>query len=110
MRAIKEWARVLGVAREVAEDAGDERLFTSVQLGAAAAIPSAVASAWLGKFFRWGYALRAGKVPTGGRWAFQWRLTKWGMNMKIGPEAKGRFSAFKTVAVAANPKKKRKED
>jgi hypothetical protein len=41
-----------------------------------------VASAWLSKFVRWGYAVREGSQPSGKAWARTYRLTKWGLKFR----------------------------
>jgi hypothetical protein len=62
------WFEVLERAREICPDG--ERRFTAADLADHAALaaggaakPEQIASAWLSKFVKWGYATRAGRRP-----------------------------------------------
>jgi hypothetical protein len=41
--------------------------------------PEKLASAWLGKFVRWGYAVRSGHIQGEKRWSRTYSLTKYGL-------------------------------
>lgn len=47
-----------------------------------------IASAWLGKFVRWGYVVRAGHDPGERSWR-GYSLTRWGATIKKGFKKKG---------------------
>ena len=97
------WFDVLTFSRELAEVG----VFTSTQLADAADVSVKEASAWLSKFYRWGYALKAGRTPTNGRWSFQWKLTKWGLEVEPKRSIRARkVEKDRKLRVAANPKKK----
>ena len=41
-----------------------------------------IASAWLGKFCRWGYVVRVGSARGARRWVRVYELTRWGRRFK----------------------------
>lgn len=90
------WYQLLLAARRIAERGED---LTSIVLGAEAKLPTREASAWLSKFYRWGYALKIGRQGTKGRPATIWQLTDWGLRYKVGKRAKT------TLKLAANPRR-----
>lgn len=90
-----EWFRVLEAARRVGSRVGrggPEALpFTASDLAMEAEIgagakgsPASIASAWIGKFVRWGYAKvhRAEKRFTAGHPVMYYVLTRWGMEFQ----------------------------
>ena len=99
MRKTAAWYTVLLACRKVVAR-GDP--LTSTAVAQETGLPVTHASAWLCKFFRFGYTLRKEKVPTNRRWAWVWELTDWGHRYKVkGAEPARRY----TAKVAANPKK-----
>lgn len=79
MPSTGQWYPVLQAARACAkasrlEDDG----FSAATLADMARIEDHIASAWMAKFCRWGYALRAGRI---GRWR-RYRLTSWGLRFR----------------------------
>lgn len=93
------WYGVLKAIRDVVSAKGGDPLeaaFTAEELAEEAgmaqsksgASPSWIASAWLGKFVRWGYVVRGGKAPNvAGRAVQTYRITAWGMK-KYAPKGK----------------------
>jgi len=65
----------------------------------------ALASAWLGKFTRWGYLVRVGVRSGHGRPRTVYQLTSWGK--RFSPARKAEATLRK---VANNPKKKVKDE
>jgi DNA-binding IclR family transcriptional regulator len=92
------WIEYLLELRDIA-NAGEA--ITASSLSERTGIPAGVASAWLGKFVRWGYVVRSGSASGEKRWVRVYELTKWGH--KYDPK----YSQRKPVPrkVAANPKK-----
>jgi hypothetical protein len=95
------WYGVLLAARRIGAR-GEE--LTSSALAVEAKIPDTalstavqIASGWLGKFYRWGYVLKIGRLRTKGRPATVWQLTKWGEECKL------KKSAKPALKIAANP-------
>jgi predicted ArsR family transcriptional regulator len=85
------WYEVLYSARRIGSQEGVEKgkkvllavPFTSASLAEKTGLTPAIASAWIGKFQRWGYVVLAGKgQSTGGRPARLYELTKWGLRYK----------------------------
>lgn len=89
------WYSILLVARTIVKE---REILTSSSLAKKADIPVNVASAWLGKFYRWGYALKSGIQRSKGRPAYIWGLTDWGMRYKVGKKM-----AKPPLRIAANP-------
>jgi len=82
-----DWYDVLKAARRIATRKG---VFNSTDLAEEARIePTAksgahqIASAWLGKFVRWGYVVRAGHEPGERSWR-GYSLTPWGAKIRKG--------------------------
>lgn len=77
------WFLVLDHTREIAR--GREKkdpkkaVFAAEELAKKTGLPDNVASAWLGKFCRWGYVVRVGKAPSKGRFRTLYSLTTWGI-------------------------------
>lgn len=67
-------------AQDVAREAGIE--------GTERSSPERIASAWLGKFQRWGYILVEGSAKGARRWIRTYTVTDWGMRFKPNPDAK----------------------
>jgi hypothetical protein len=87
-----DWYSVLVAARRVASR---KPVFNSTDLALEAKIEATerseahqIASAWLGKFVRWGYAVRAGHDPGERSWR-GYSLTNWGATIKKGFKKKG---------------------
>lgn len=94
------WFQVLRSARLAASK---ERLINSRALAKAIELPEKDASAWLGKFVRWGYAIRVDREANGrGRPRTIYRLTKYGLERKA-PKKTVAYEPQKMKAVA-NPK------
>lgn len=82
------WFEVLEAARRLSED-GSKRIGASA-LAADAGIPdtgkstgSQIASGWLSKFVKWGYAVRSGTLEgDGAKWARGYMLTKFGFEVE----------------------------
>ncbi|MGI0147904.1 MAG: hypothetical protein ACREDF_00020 [Thermoplasmata archaeon] len=74
------WYGILKAARKSAIDG----LVTSERLSEKIGVPVRIASAWLGKFVRWGYMLREVGPGNGrrGRPPMVYRLTRWGLRFK----------------------------
>jgi hypothetical protein len=105
-----DWFQVLKAARRSAIDGR----ITSEALADAMStkgppVPVKVASAWLGKFVRWGYVLREESDQNGlpGRPKANYRMTKWGLNREA---PKNKLVHPKPLKLVANPKKKKDED
>lgn len=100
----KPWFDVLKAARRIS-DRGVS--LTSVALAKEANIQANVASAWLFKFEKWNYVLRAGKESTGARWSWSWALTKWGWLYKASAKEKAHLKRVdgekQRLRIAANP-------
>lgn len=95
-----DWFNILKAARKCAE--GEDRTVTAAELAAAARIPPDVASAWLGKFARWGYVLRTGRdTSRRGRPQTVYTITRWGMEFR----AKAKVTKMPRRLKVANPKK-----
>ncbi len=96
------WYGILKAARRAAVDG----IVTSDKLAEAIKDEPRVASAWLGKFVRWGYVLRVGRRNGEGRGrpTTLYQLTSWGIRFK--PEAKVVVDVPEQMKIAANPKKK----
>ena len=87
-----DWYSVLLAARRCASR---KPVFNSTDLSLEAKIEATerseahqIASAWLGKFVRWGYAVRAGHDPGERSWR-GYSLTRWGATIKKGYKKKG---------------------
>lgn len=94
-----DWFDVLKAARKVGSE-GKE--VTAEALAAAARIEASVASAWLGKFVRWGYVLRTGRdTSRRGRPQTVYALTRWGLGFR----AKAKVTRMPKRLKVANPKK-----
>jgi hypothetical protein len=100
------WYEILLSARQIGSQEvkeGKKRAieaipFTSAALAEETDLTPPVASAWIGKFKRWGYAIDAGKEESaGGRPARLYALTKWGLIFKR--KKKGKVSKPKNIAV-----------
>lgn len=100
-----DWYGILRAARRVAVDGQ----ITSDVLAEATKTETRVASAWLGKFVRWGYVLRVGrKNGTGrGRPTTIYQLTGWGLRFRPGVQTAAEPRQLRAVA---NPKKKFKNE
>ena len=94
----KPWYKVLLAARRLCTEKEPKKptnaLFTASDLSSAAKIKPGekatsekIASGWLGKFVRWGYALRVGSEPSKGRPFTVYRLTKWAFKVRKPKEA-----------------------
>jgi predicted ArsR family transcriptional regulator len=93
------WFDVLKAARKVGSE-GKE--ITAEALANHLTITPAVASAWLGKFARWGYVLRVGRdTSRRGRPQTVYVVTRWGMEFK----AKAKVIRMPRRLKVANPKK-----
>jgi len=75
------WMDVLEAVRKLSE-AGE---FTAPDLAKEARIKKGekstadqIASAWLGKFCRWGYVIRKGTIPGQKKWIRMYEITKFG--------------------------------
>lgn len=105
------WWEILIAARELAGDpvaltgAGSDTVLAS-DLAEAAGIPTKLASGWLGKFVRWGYAARVG-VQRGapGRPRTLYVITRWGMSREVPAKWTLTRSGTRLQKVAANPKR-----
>lgn len=82
------WFQVLEAARRISEVSPTGE-FTASELALEAGLQESkkstadqLASAWLGKFCRWGYALRTGSSPGQKKWIRVYTLTKFGKEMK----------------------------
>lgn len=78
------WWDVLQAVRRVS--LAGERLFTAVDVAREAGIegtersaPGDIASAWLGKFVRWGYVIQKGTAKGEKRWIRTYEVTKYGL-------------------------------
>jgi hypothetical protein len=83
----KPWYAVLLAARKASLDR--KRPFTASDVAREAGIKGTkvssaerIASAWLGKFHRWGYVLRTGSAKGEKRWIGIYEMTDWGMRFK----------------------------
>jgi hypothetical protein len=90
------WFEVLERAREICPDG--ERRFTAAELADHAALaaggaakPEQIASAWLAKFVKWGYATRTGKRPGPFRPLTLYVLTRLGLTCVRGEPLHERF-------------------
>lgn len=94
-----DWFDILKAARKVGSEG---RTVTAEALAKHLTIDPAVASAWLGKFVRWGYALRAGRdTSRRGRPQTVYTLTRWGLEFR----AKAKVTRMPRRLKVANPKK-----
>lgn len=103
----KAWLGVLDAVRAVAQQ---KTPFGSADVAKALGMAPGVASAWLGKFARWGYVLRVGhkSVKFGaGAPPVLFEVTRWGMEFR--PGAKVTKMPERARLKVANPKKE-KED
>jgi hypothetical protein len=82
-----DWYSVLKIVRRIASR---KEVFNSTDLAQEAGIKDTekseahqIASAWLGKFVRWGYVVRAGQEPGERSWR-GYRLTSWGARFRPG--------------------------
>lgn len=92
------WYNILEAARRIGVGKGGPVPFTARMLADEAGIKQGkgkkatvhdIASAWLGKLYRWGYILPAGKTaPEEGRSETVYKLTDWGIRFK--PKKGGR--------------------
>lgn len=78
------WWDVLEAVRRVS--LAGERPFTSMDVAREAGIkaterssPERIASAWLGKFQRWGYIVQKGTAEGAKRWIRTYTITKYGL-------------------------------
>lgn len=116
----KPWYDVLLAARRLEKKMPDG--WTSQDLAQEAKIEAtsvsseiAIASAWCGKLYRWGYALGVGRKPPSGRGRPTniYKLTSWGHDFRT-EAAKGkerpvlRMVPAPKLRIAANPPKKEK--
>lgn len=99
-----DWYGILRAARRSAVDGQ----ITSDVLATAIRSETRVASAWLGKFVRWGYVLRVGRRNGDGRGrpTTVYQLTSWGLRFRPGLKA---ADMPERMQIAANPKRKRSE-
>ena len=87
------WFVVLEAARKASRNG--KRVFTAAELteeselqgtigkdGFPVSKPEQIASAWLGKFCRWGYACRNGSTGNGKRWVRTYEMTEYGLKRK----------------------------
>lgn len=72
------WQDILDAARRAALRGP----ITSAAVAAEAGVDPRVASAWLGKFCRWGYVVRSGTTPGEKRWTRTYELTAFGIRYK----------------------------
>ncbi len=96
------WYGILKAARRIAVDG----IVTSDKLAEAIGDETRIASAWLGKFYRWGYVLRVGRQNGSGRGRPRtvYQLTSWGVRFRVGMKLK---EVQQELKIAANPKKKK---
>lgn len=80
--AVLEAARVLCPTGEEPFGAGALARGARIQKGARST-PDQIASAWLGKFVKWGYARHAGTSQEGGRWRRRYVLTEYGLEVEV---------------------------
>lgn len=73
------WWSILEAMRSVAARKGE---FSSRDLAPAAELSIGVASGWLSKFVRWGYARRVGSEAGNGRWLRLYSITRYGATRK----------------------------
>lgn len=93
-----QWFDVLMAVRRTSHDGG--RDFTAFDLAVESLFDrypdrrKAIASAWLGKFARWGYVVRVGSVRGEKRWARKYKITGYGLKRpKPGPPPKWKKTA-----------------
>lgn len=89
--ANKPWFDVLLAARRIQ---GRGEVITSQSLAGEAKVTTAIASAWLFKFMKYGYVLKGDKYIAGRRWSWSWGLTRWGLRFR----EKRRSSGLRLVA------------
>jgi hypothetical protein len=102
------WFQILKAARRAAIDGQITSEALAEEMSTKTfTVPVKIASAWLGKFVRWGYALREASVQDGtrGRPKIQYRMTKWGL-LREAPEKRKLKDYRKPLKLVANPKKK----
>jgi len=90
----RNWLLVLEACRRVAARAKDGQ-FTAAEVALEAKIKATgkstaqrIASAWLGKFYRWGYVMRVGSKSGSTRWIGLYELTSWGEEYGKGKRSK----------------------
>lgn len=105
------WFNILQVARTLCPDgktpfgSGDLSRKARIAEGASSR-PEQIASAWLGKFVRWGYAKRVGTSESAERrWRRAYVLTDFGLTVQ---PAAGRFEKCETLTKALRDYQKAK--
>ncbi len=78
-----KWFEVLQAVQKL-HRAG--RALTSGTVADKTGLPTSTASAWLGKFVRWGYLLRAGSESGDRHWVRVYSITSFGKRYKRGKE------------------------